>query len=199
MDGFDENGLGVGTRLNTGIIEQATLVENLNGTDSLLDAAGDVYLALSKMVNSIPFRYRDGKKVVVGCDDLFTFNARRALFRGATNQISEMDLFLQEFSNQMFIQSGQMVDPKLIVSDQLFLNKVAGTTKTETDTLGTHSRLFAAVVDQEIVEQAYSRVGIVGEDRYNSVQGVNQRWAARCSGCVHDANAVVYSEQITWA
>jgi len=197
--GFSAAGVGIGTRLNTGIIEQATLVTNLNKTDSLLDAAGDVYLALSKMVESIPFRYRDGKTVVIGCDDKFAFEARKALFRGATNQISELDLFLQELSTDAFAQNGQKVAPKLIISDQMFLNKVPGTTKTETDTLGTNSRLFATVIDPNIMEQAYSRVGMVGEDRHNTIQSVVQRWAARCAGCVHDANAVVYSEQITWA
>ena len=68
---YDENGLGKGAVLNTGIIEQATLVEDLDGTNSALLAAGDVYKALSKIVNSIPFRFRDGKQVVIGCDDLF--------------------------------------------------------------------------------------------------------------------------------
>jgi len=197
--GFTAAGLGVGQRLNTGIIEQATLVEDLDSANSQLTAAGDVYKALSKMVNSIPFRYRDGRTVVIGCDDLFILKARGALFRGATNQISELDLFLQELSTDSFAQNGQKVAPKLIVSDALFLNTVAGTTKTEADTLGTHSRLFATVIDPEIIEQAYSRVGMVGEDRYNTVQAVVQKWAARVSGCVHDPNAVVYSEQITWA
>ena len=197
-EGFDANGLGLGKRLNDGIIEQATLVEDLDGTNSQLVAAGDVYKALSKMVNSIPFRFRDGKQVVIGCDDLFVSKARTSLFRGATNQISELDLFLSEQSGPLG-QNGQIVAPKLIVSDQLFLNKVPGTTKTETDTLGTHSRLFATVIDPNIIEQAYSRLGMVGEDKYDTIKSVDQKWAARLAGCVHDANAVVYSERITWA
>lgn len=197
---YDADGLGKGAVLNTGIIEQATLVEDLDGTNSALLAAGDVYKALSKMVNSIPFRFRDGKRVVIGCDDLFVSKARTALFRGATNQISELDLFLTEQSGPLG-QNGQEVKPKLIVSDQLFLNQVAGTSKTEADTKGTHSRLFATVEDPsgEILEQAYSRFGMVGEDRYNSIQSVGQNWAARVSGCVHQPTAVVFSEQITWA
>lgn len=197
--GFNSAGVGQGVRLNDGIIEQATLVQDLNGGDSLLDAAGDVYKALSKMVNTIPFRYRDGKTVVLGCDDLFASKARTALFRGATNQISELDLFLQELSQESFAQNGQKVAPKLIISNDLFLNLKVGTTKTELDVLGTNSRLFAGVIDSEIIEQAYSRVGLVGEDVYNSVKGVNQRWAARCSGCVHRPEAILYSERITWA
>lgn len=196
--GFDADGLGLGNRLNTGIVEQASLVTNLNGGDSLLDAAGDVYKALTKMVNAIPFRYRDGKTVVIGADDLFVSKARGALFRGATNQISEFDLFLQELSTETFSQNGQKVAPKVIISDSLFLNTVPGTTKTETDTLGTHSRLFTAILDPAILEQAYSRIGIVGEDKINTIQSTVQKWAARVAGCVHDVNGVQYSEQITW-
>jgi hypothetical protein len=197
---YDADGLGKGAVLNTGIIEQATLVEDLDGTNSQLIAAGDVYKALSKMLGSIPFRFRDGRRVVIGVDDLFVRNARRALYRGATNQISELDLFLSENSGPMG-QQGNIVLPRLIVSDKLFLNQVVGTTKTEADTKGTHSRIFMTVEDPagEILEQAYSRFGMVGEDRYNSIQSVVQNWSARCSGCVHQPTAVVYSEQITWA
>jgi len=188
---YDANGAGQGAVLNTGIIEQSTLVENLNDTDSKLTTAGDIYKALSKMMYTIPARFRSGRKVVFGCDDLLAFNARKALFRGSTNQQSEFDLFFDEWSDQ--------VAGKPIVSNKLFLNLVAGTSKTEADTIGTHSRLFAAVIDADIIEQAYSRVGMVGEDRMNSIQSVLQNWAARCSGCVHQPLAVCFSERITWA
>jgi len=197
-NGFVSN-VGQGVRLNDGIIEQSTLVENLDGTNSQLTAAGDVYKALSKMLGSIPFRYRDGRQVIVGVDDLFVRKARSVTFRGATNQISELDLFLQEQTGGMAQQGNELASTKLIVSDSLFLNTKAGTTKTETDTSGTHSRIFMAVVDPSIIEQAYSRFGLVGEDRVGTVQGLVQKFAARCSGCVHQPEAVVYSEQITWA
>lgn len=188
---YDANGAGQGAVLNTGIIEQATLVENLNGGDSKLDAAGDVYLAMAKMYRSIPARFRDGRKVVFGWDDLFDQYARKALFRGSTNQQSELDLFLNEHADKI---------ERRIVSDKLFLNLVAGATKTEADTIGTHSRIFCGVIDPNIVEQAYSRVGrMPGEDRVNVAGSVTQRWAARCSGCVHQPLGIVYSEQITWA
>lgn len=188
---YDSTGKGQGAVLNTGIIEQATLVENLNGGDSLFDAAGDVYKGLTKMLRTIPSRYRDGRKMTIGFDDLFAFNARTMLFRSANNTPSELDIFLNEW--------GVKLNGPPIVSDKLFLNQVAGATKTEADTVGTHSRIFMAFSDPEIVEQAYSRVGMVGEDRIDSIQSVLQNWAARVSGCVHRPEAVLYSEQITWA
>lgn len=202
---YDSEGIGHGAVLNTGIIEQSTLVEDLDGTDSKLAAAGDIMLALDKMFGSIPFRFRDGRRVMVGCDDLFARMARKALFRGATNQQSELDLWFQEHAAEVAVpgvvtgMNGQQAQPTPLVSDKLFLNQVAGTVMTEADTKGTHSRLFMAVVDADILEQAYSRMGMVGEDRYNSIQSVMQNWSARCSGCVHQPTAVVFSEQITWA
>jgi hypothetical protein len=190
--------VGQGVRLNDGIIEQATLVQDLDGTNSQLTAAGDVYKALNKMLGSIPYRYRDGKQVFVGVDDLFVRNARRALYRGSTNQISEFDLFLNETQGDM-AQQGNETRPRLIVSDKLFLNRRSGTTKTETDVVGTHSRIFMAIIDPEILEQVYSFYGIVGEETHGSIQSVDQKVAARCQGCVYRPEAVVYSEQITWA
>ena len=154
-------------------------------------------LALNKMLGAIPFRFRDGKRIVVGCDDLFARTARKALFRGSTNQMSELDLWLSEHTTSGL--NGQQIQPQLIVSDKLFLNQVAGTVFTEADTIGTHSRLFMAAVDPSIVEQAYSFIGMVGEDRVNSIQSVLQNWSARCSGCVHQPLALRFSEQITWA
>jgi hypothetical protein len=150
------------------------------------------------MLRSIPFRYRNKNKIIVGCDDLFAFNARKALFRGSTNQKSELDLWFEEHSNEIWVLPGHQVEPKPIVSNDLFLNLVAGTTKTEADTIGTHSRLFMAAIHPDIIEQAYSFFGMMGEDVYNSIQGLNQRWAARCAGAVHRTEAVVYSERITW-
>lgn len=188
--GFSAAGLGQGVRLNDGIIEQATLVEDLDGTNSALIAAGDVYKALTKMMYTIPSRIRQGRKVVIGVDDMFAFNARRALYRGSTNQISEFDLFLNEFA--------PMID-RVVISNDLFLNTVAGSTKTETDTVGTHSRIFMGVVSEGIAEQAYSFLGMVGEKSEPLIQGAVQRWTAKCAGCVHEPTAVLYSEQITWA
>ena len=199
MNGYSAAGAGQGARLNTGFIEQSTRITDMNGTDSLLDAAGDVYLALDKIVGSIPFRIRDGRQVIVGCDDYFRRQARKALFRGATNQMSEFDLFFKELAEANPTGTDPMVSKPLIVSDKLFLNLVAGTSKTEVDVVGTNSRLFAAVVDPEVIEAVYSFNGLVGEDRINTIRGVKQKWMMRLAGCIHQPEGVVYSERITWS
>lgn len=194
--GFTPAGAGIGRRLNNGIIEQATLVIDLDGANSALVAKGDIFKALDKIWSSIPFRLRDGNKVVIGCDDLFSRKARTALFRN--NDISELDIWFKEHSDAVYLLKGQQTNDKPMISDSLFLNTVVGTTKTELDVLGTHSRLFAAVVNPEVLEQAYSFRGMMGEDAVHSIGGLNQRWAAKCIGCVHEVEAVTYSEQITW-
>src|SRR5690606_17193805 len=119
------------------------------------------------------FRYRDGMQVMFGCDDLFKSKARTVLFRGATNQLSEFDLFFKELAEENPQGTANEVRKPLIVSDKLFLNLVPGATKIETDTLGTHSRLFAAVIDPEIIEAAYSFNGMVGEKEEPTIRGVS--------------------------
>jgi hypothetical protein len=199
MGGYTAAGVGTGPVLNYGIIEGCSIVIDFSSSaDALLDAAGDVYRALTAMVEAIPFRYRDGRVVQLGCTSGFVTKGRRALFRGATNQISELDLFLQEFSGPN-APTGFKVAPTIIASDALFLNGVAGTTFTEVDTLGTHDRLFACIPDPNLIEQVYSRVGMVGEETHPSIQSVTQKWAARLAGCVHDSNTAKFSERITWA
>ena len=198
---FTAAGLGVGQLLTNGIIEQSTLVTNINGTDSLLNAAGDVLKALDAMLAAIPFRFRDGRKVTIGVDDLFARRARNLLFRGGdSSNPSEMDVWFKEHSDDVYLLRGQeSAAPKPMVSDKLFLNQVAGTVMTEVDTKGTHSRIFAAVVDEDVLGQAYSFRGMVGEQARPLVGGIDQRYAAKVKGCVFETEAVCYSEQITWA
>ena len=198
---FSAAGLGIGQLLTNGIIEQSTLVENINGTDSLLNAAGDVMKALDSMLAKIPFRLRDGRKVTFGIDDLFARRARNLLFRGGdSSNPSELDVWFREHSDEVYLLRGQEVaNPKPMISDKLFLNQVAGTVMTEVDVKGTHSRIFAAVVDPDVLGQAYSFRGMVGEQANPLVQGIDQRYAAKVKGCVFETEAVCFSEQITWA
>lgn len=178
---------GQGSQLTNGILDQATTVADLDGTDSTLAAAGDVYKALVKMVTSIPFRYVSGKKITLGMTPHFYDMANSALFTNDSG-VTEWDQF---FKLHMNGSSPYQVDGQIIYSDDLF--------KTSTDITNTNDRLFACITENNIIERAYSRgFALMGEDT-NSIGGVDQTWTTKLKGCVHDANAVLYSEQIAWA
>lgn len=188
FDGYDENGDGQGIQLVNGIIDQAGSVVDLNGTDSVLDAQGDVYKALTKMIQSIPLKYRDGRELVLGMTDNFYFNANDALFTFDSGK-SEWDTFNERFM-QGKNKSANITD--IIVSDEVF--------KASTDTGGeTDDRLFIFVKNEDVIEKAFSRkISLMGS-RPSLVGGIEQGWGARLRGCVHDDEAVLYSEKITWA
>jgi len=178
---------GQGSKLNDGILANATTVASLSGGNSALVAAGDVYKALVKMVESIPFRYIDGiGSVNLLMNPYFYSMANSALFTNDSG-VTEWEQFLRFYKSS---DSPYKVG-KIFFSDDLAL--VGGT-----DTVGTDSRIMAWVEDPAIVERAYSRgFGIMGEDR-NYANGVDQMWTVKLAGCVHDANGVSFSDQITF-
>lgn len=187
-EGYDVSGNPVGNRLVNGILDDATTVADLNGGDSVLDAQGDVYKALTKMVESIPFRYRDGRDLVLGMTSNFFSKANSSTFTfdgGAT----EWDTFKAKYIDSNI--PGFHIS-NIIVSDEAFT--ASGDTGGLTD-----DRLLIFIPDSDIVERAFSRkISLMGSQE-SLIGGINQGWGARFAGCVHDVSGVLYSEQITWA
>ena len=186
-NGFNAGGIGQGAKLSDGIVDNATSVVDLDGTDSTLAASGDVYKALVKIVTSIPYRYVEGKEIILGMTPHFYDMANSALF---TND-SGVTEWKQFFDLHVAGSSPYKVSPKIVYSNDLFIDTA--------DTVLTHDRLFAFIGnDPSIVERAYSRgFGMMGEAT-NHIGGVTQTWTTKLAGCVHDANGVMYSEQIAW-
>jgi len=212
--GFDVDGLGSGSKLNYGLLDQATMVLNLNGTDSALNAAGDVYLALVNFLEAIPYQYRSGKKIVLGGSPSFYDMANAALFTNDSG-VTEWEQF---FRLHVKGASPMKVSEDIIWSNDLFLdtgastgNQAAAATQydcadgsrnnaytQESDVLGTNDRLFAAILEPNILERAYSRgFGLMGEAK-NYIGGITQSWTIKEAGCVHRPLAVLYSESISW-
>lgn len=188
-NGYNAAGVGQGTQQVDGILDQAGTVTALNGTDSTLNAQGDVFKALTKMVNSIPFRYRDGREMVIGMTSNFFAKANGSLFTfdgGATEWMTFFDQFITRGV------AGFKVSPNVIVSDEVFTFG--------TDTGGeTDDRLFIMIPAPGLIERAFSRkMGLMGSvpARFG---GIDQGWGSKLRGCVHDDEAVLYSEPITWA
>ena len=68
------------------------------------------------------------------------------------------------------------------------------------DTVNTNDRLFAFVKDSDTIERAYSRgFGLKAPGVQNADGGITEIYTIKESGCVNDALAVLYSEQIAWA
>lgn len=179
----------IGTRLNDGFLastDSYTLVEDLNGVDSQLDAAGDVYAALQKMLSSMPARYMQRANLTLGMTTGFAIKARGTSFIGDQYLNGEYDLFIQQYG----ANGKTPLIKNVVVSDDLFLGA--------TDTLGTNDRLVLYSNDSNVLEGVFSRgFTILGEER-NSIGGVTQSWATRSCGCVYQPTAVLYSEPITW-
>jgi len=185
--GYNASGVGQGTQLVSGVLDQAGAVVSLDGTNSALIAAGDAFKALVKMVESIPFRYRAGREVTLGMTSHFYGMANSSLFtfdNGATEWESFYDKYITKGVK------GFKVSPNIIISDDAFLDS--------TDTLNTNDRLFTMIAEPDLIERAYSRgISLMGEVP-TLMGGINQGWGTRLRGCVHDTNAVKYSEQISW-
>ena len=212
--GFNEDGTGQNSRLNWGILDQATMVLNLDKTNSALTTAGDVYNALSNFCNAIPYQYRAGKKIILGATPGFYDHANAAAFT-YNNGETEWEQF---FRIHVKGQSPLKVDEDIIWSDDLFADLGANVGDAanvathydcadgsrnnaytpETDVLATTDRLFAAIMEPDIVERAYSRGFSLRGEAKNYVGGITQSWTIKEAGCVHRPLAVLFSEQITW-
>ena len=186
-EGYNSSIVGQGELIADGILTNATSVVDLDGTDSTLAAAGDVYKALTKFVKTIPLRYVQGKTINLLMDAEFFSRANGSTFTNASG-VTEWEQFLR------FYRDGPSPYKigNVFFSDDLALDASA-------DTVGTHSRLVAWIADPAIVERAYSRGFSMLGETINYAGGVDQMWTVKMGGCVHDATGVLYSEQIAWS
>ena len=181
-------GLGVGTKLCDGLLDNAGAVVDLDGTDSTLAAQGDVFKALVKMVSSIPFRIRESHEVYIMMTPHFFEMANSATFT-FDNGMTEWEAFFDKYITKGI--NGFRVSKEVLTSEAVFGNLG--------DTLNTNDRLMVYVKNPNIAERAYS-MGIkqLGQSK-NSISGVTESWGTKLGGCVHDANGILLSEQIAWS
>lgn len=186
-DGYDRDGVGHGQKLVDGILDQATRVEELDGTDSALTAQGDYMKALNKLYLTLPQPYR-GKPLVLIMDSTADTNATDPTFSSSYQYMSELDAWLQRHPNVT-----------KVVNDVVALNKNPKTNFPNVDTAGTHSRFILAPASAEVLQWVYNFNGIVGEERTQLPEGVTIRYGAHFTVAVYRPEAVLYTEQITWA
>jgi hypothetical protein len=174
-----------GVALNDGFITNAQSVTNLNGTDSQLDASGDIYASLTKFVETIPYRYMENAQVNLLMDPLFFRKANSSTFTNDSG-VTEWEQFIRFYRSD----ASPYRIGNVYFSNDLVLDSG--------DTVGTNSRLFGWVSSPNVVERVYSRgFQMMGEFK-NHIGGVTQTWTTKLEGCVHDNNGVIYSDKITY-
>ena len=187
-DGYNALGTGQGSLLADGVLTNAGTVVNLDQAEasSAIDAAGDFYAALTKMIHSIPFRLREKFEIHLGMTSHFYILGNGPTFTNASG-VTEFEKFYEKYV--MKGVPGFKVSPNIVISDEIFGNLG--------DTLNTHDRLFAFVANPDVVERAYSRgISQLGQ-KQDVISGVEEAWATKLGGCVNDANGFLLSEQLT--
>lgn len=188
-EGYSATNVGQGELIADGLLTNAGSVIDLDGTDSTLTAAGDVYTALSTFMEAIPFRYVEAGPINLLMDELFYNQANSTTFTNDSG-VTEWEQFMRFHGPNG--ESPRKVG-KIFFSNDLALSASA-------DTVGTHSRLVGWVSDPSIAERAYSRgFGLAAKEVMNYAGGVDQLWTVKLAGCIHDTNGFKYSEQIAWS
>lgn len=193
---FDENGI----QLNDGFLKQATIVENLNNTDtnSTLSTKGDIWKGIKKMIDTIPFKYRQQAP-------MYLFVTPNVIAEASDPARIYNDKIELEKIYDSFVYNApdgyRLFD--IIVTDQikaLATDTASGDGAGAADTGGsTDDRMFLAVVDPDIIGRVESRpLSLLGQIP-DGIGGVKTNWANRFAPCVFNPEAVLYSEKIVWA
>lgn len=173
--------------LASGFQTQATSVIDLNGTDSNLVTKGDIWEAIVKMVDAIPFAMREeAPPMILLMSENISKNAK------APNRIYQ-DKVEWDFIHDYFIGE-KSVDARRI-GEVRITNKIL---LSGTDTKGTHDRMALYVPDERWIAKVVSRsFSLLGEKQ--GMLSVKQAWGWRGRCCVFNADAAQFSEQIVWA
>jgi len=168
-----------------GLLNQATSVIDLNGTDSNLATKGYVWKGIKKMIKAVPFRKRESSPPM-----LLYMSENLVANLTAPDRIYQ-DMLEMDFIKKTFITEGlkSLKIGKIIVTNHILVDG--------TDTEGTHDRIMLVVPAKEGVARVVSR-GFSLLDEEKIMFNVHQAWGHRGACCVFDAEFVQFSEQIVW-
>lgn len=187
-----------GTQLAEGLIGQLTSIQNLDGTDSLLNVKGDIWYALNTMIDGIPFRIRQGGPPMILISDEYV--AKEAF---APDRIYQ-DSIEGDFIKRVLMGADAPMGRKIgswYVSNNLLCNatdNTDGENADTADTLGTQSRMLLFVPDVKVCGRIISRgYSLVGENQ--TALGIEQVWGHKGRAYWFDTDCAEFSEAITWA
>lgn len=171
----------------SGYQAQATSVIDLNGSDSNLITKGDIWEAINKVIDAIPFAMREeGPPMTM----LWSENIAK-IVQGPKR-------IYQDKIEWDFIKSELMGEN---AQEARKIGKVRVTNKilvSGTDTLGTHDRIAIYVPDSRWIGKCVSRsFSLLGEKQGMIDLKQLWGWTGRC--IVDNGDAAQFSEQIVWA
>jgi len=184
-------------QLNDGLLQQATIVENIDGTDSALGTKGDIWKGIKTMIDTIPFKYRQQAPMVlfVTPNILAKASDPARIYNDKIEMEKIMDSFI--FSAP---EGYRLLD--IIPTDQitaLATDTASGEGSGAADTGGsTDDRMLLTILDTDVIGRVESRPFSMLGEMPNGLGGVISNWATKFGGCVFDPSAVLYSEKITW-
>jgi len=165
--------------LSSGILGQATEVDELDGVDNALVGAAGLLAALKKMVTSIPVKYRTNAPIVLISDWHF-YDLCATTFLGTDTATSVAAAFKAAYPGVYWFQTDHVLDSG--------------------DTAGTNYRLFAFAQDINVIRKVVAKeVSPVGPAIMDITGATEQLWGTLFAVKAVDATGVLYSKQITYS
>ena len=188
-----------GVKLNKGMLEQCTVVENLNGTDSKLTTKGDGWKAIKKMVETVPLAVRQNAGgMTLRMTENF-YNEISAPERVYQDKV-EWDFIFRKYMGPEAISTQKIT--KIIITDKienLATDVATGEGGGAADTGGTtDDRLMLTLEDIRFMARVLSR-GPSLIDEQKRLINIDQMWGWKGGACVFNPNAAIVSEKIVWA
>jgi len=188
-----------GVKLNKGILEQSTIVENLNGTDSKLTTKGDGWKAIKKMVETIPLAKRQnaGGMTLRMTENFYNqISAPARIYQDR----QEWDFIYDKYMGPKAIDTQKIT--KVIITDKIeciATDTASGEGGAAADTGGsTDDRLLLTLEDIRFMARVYSR-GPSLVDEQARLLNIDQLWGWKGGACVFASDAAQLSEKIVWA
>ncbi len=163
--------------LNDGLLSQATVVEDLNGSDSALVAAAGLIAGMRKMVTTMPVKYRSLPLVMLMDWHFYDLISEKYI----TTDVTVLEAFQKAYPGIHIIKNNEAVlDPS--------------------DEVGTEMRLMLFPQDINILRNVVAKeVSPVGPALVDLTGAVQQIWGKLFAPKVVKSDAVLYSEPITYA
>ena len=193
----------LGLQIMHGLIGQITPLINLSsGGDEDCSGKGEIWLHIKKMIEDIPFRYRERGP------DMVMYIAEKVLLEAQApdriyNDMVEWDFIYRQFIGPEAVHGRKI--GKVIITDKILTTSADSNSTlhatdvgaTSADVLGTEGRILIFVPDTRVLARVVSRgFSLIGEEQH--MLSVDQLYGTRMRTIVFDGVGLNLSEQLTF-